>query len=126
MRTLRLQPITQKFELSKKCNISWTPYCLGELCQNGRFILSRGKISQKLRQKNLLGTSGDQRTVHITGLNFYVDRKLQNCYHNVKFKGLAAFDPQLGHHQGVKINTPSSPSWKNLGKGTNSNLTSLC
>jgi len=126
MRTLRLQPIAQKFELSKKCNVSRAPDSSRETCQNRRFILSRGKISQQLRQKNLLGRSGNQATIHITGLNFYVDRKLQNCYHNVKFKGLAAFDPHLGLHQGVTLNTPSSPSLIYLGNGIDSNQISLC
>lgn len=126
MRTFRSYPITEKFELSKKCNIGRAPDLTREICQNRRFILSRGKISQQLRQKNLLCRSGDQTSVHITGLNFDVDRKLQNRYHKVKFKGLAAFDPHLDHHQGVKLNTPSSPSLKNLGKGMDSNLISLC
>lgn len=126
MRTLWLQPIAQKFELSKKCYISRAPDGPRKTRQNRLFILSTGKISQELRQKDFLGRSGDQTSVHITGLNFYVDRKLQNCYHNVTFKGLAAFDPQLDHHQGVTLNTPSSPSRINLGKGMDSNLISLC
>lgn len=117
----------QNIDLSKNLNIRWNPNPSGHLIQNLGLKFPLGKIFHNFRNENVRGSLGDHRTVDIrTRFDLYIKRQFHYSLHVVEFKGLTAFDPHLGHHQDVKVDTPSRPSLLHLGKEMEFKSTSLC
>lgn len=118
----------KNLNLTKKLYVNRTSDSRSHVTQNIGPKSPIGEIAQYFWHNNGIRCVCNQFSVHISvSVDFDINRNFQNCFHDNLFKGLPAFDPQLGHHQGVTVdNTPSSPCQFNLGEDTGLNQISLC
>lgn len=104
------QPVTKKLDLSKKLDVCRGSDRLGELPKNFLTVSSSGQILKKIRQENLRCLFGHQRSTNIPCLDFDIDRKLQDSFHEKEFKLTKLLSTLFSVIvRGRHLNYPSSP-----------------